>query len=125
MRSKNEWNYLHMGNSYLPKYKNGKSWNDPNAQNYTLDEYTLQAPSNIKNYAEEVLKRSEVLQITSAYHTKTEQRLIVDGVNRAIALQRKVNSHENIPEIRLLECYGIHVDKSFPCDFANLVRGLD
>jgi hypothetical protein len=124
IKSKDDWNYLHMGNSYLPKYKQGKSWNDPTSQNYTLYEYTLQAPSNIRNYAEEVLKRSERLQITSAYHSKIEQRLIVDGVHRAVALQLKINSHENISEVRLLECYGIHVDKSFPSDLANLVNSL-
>lgn len=118
IRSKDEWAYLHMGDSYLPKYKDGKSWNDPTAKNYALDEYVLQA-------LEEALKKSEGLQITSAYHTKIKQRLIVDGVHRAIALQRRINSHETIPEVRVLECYGKHVDKSFPCDFANLVKGLN
>ena len=118
IRSKDEWTYLHMGDSYLPKYKDGKSWNNPTAKNYTLDEYVLQSP-------EEVLIRFEGLQITSAYHTKIEQRLIVDGVHRAIALHRRVNSHEIIPEVRLLECYGKHVDKIVPYDFANLVKDLN
>jgi hypothetical protein len=111
IRSESEWNCLRMEDSYLPKYKDRKSWNDPYAHNFTLKEYTLQSSSEVKSYAEEALNKSKQLQITSAYHTAIEKRLIVDGVNRAVALQLKVYNRENIPEIRLLECYGTKVNK--------------
>lgn len=109
-----------MEDSYLPKYKNGKSWEDSTAYNFTLKEYTLQSDLEVKNKAKETLNKSRQLQITSAYQSAIKKRLIVDGVHRAVALQLKVYKHENIPEIRLLECYGTDVSKSFPYDFGHL-----
>jgi hypothetical protein len=121
IRSECEWNSLRLEDSYLPKYKKGKSWSDSSAYNFTLKEYTLQSDFEVKNKAKEALNKFRQLQIKSAYQSAIKKRLIVDGVHRAVALQLKVYNHENIPDIRLLECYGADVSKSFPCDFKHLV----
>jgi hypothetical protein len=44
----------------------------------------------------------------------------VDGVNRAIGIQLKVDKNGEIPEVRLIKCYGADVAKMFKADFEHL-----
>ena len=39
--SKEQWK-LTMENAFLPRYKDGKNWEDPTSQNFTIYEYSLQ-----------------------------------------------------------------------------------
>jgi hypothetical protein len=48
------------------------------------------------------------------------KRLLVDGVHHAIGLQLMVNRNEQVPEVRLMECYGTKVVEMFKADFVHL-----
>jgi hypothetical protein len=87
-----------------------------------LLEYSLNVPPDVKSRANERLKRNaKEINLTSVYHTTLDKRLLVDGVHRAIGLQLRINKNEQIPEVRLMECYGINVAQMFEADFGHLI----
>jgi hypothetical protein len=45
--SKEQWKST-MEGAFLPRYKDGKSWEHPTARNFTLYEYSLQLPSEVE-----------------------------------------------------------------------------
>lgn len=45
---------------------------------------------------------------------------LVDGVHDAIGLQLMVNRNEQVPEVRLMECYATNVAEMFKADFVHL-----
>lgn len=119
--SKERWKST-MKNAFLPRYKDGKNWEDPGAGNFTLYEYSLQVPLEVEFKANNILGRATEIKLTSVYHTTLHKRLVVDGVHRAIGLQLKINKSEHIPEVRLLECYGNNVVEMFKEDFKHLIK---
>jgi hypothetical protein len=48
IRSQEQWKST-IEKAFLPKYKDGKTWEDLTARNFALDEYSLQAPSEVKS----------------------------------------------------------------------------
>jgi hypothetical protein len=123
IRSKELWRSM-MENAFLPWYKNEKSWEDRTAQNFTLYEYSLLVPHEVKIRANKILEQTREITLTSVYHTTLDKRLVVDGVHRSIGLQMKLNESESehIPEVRVLECYGKDVVEMFRCDFIHLIN---
>jgi len=110
-------------NAFLPRYKDGRCWEDPIARNFTLLEYSLDVHPDVKSKANERLSRqANEINLTSVYHPTLDKRLIVDGVHRAIGLQLKINKNEQIPEVRLMECYGTNVAQMFEADFGHLIE---
>jgi hypothetical protein len=58
--------------------------------------------------------------IVTAYDTKKDKRLIIDGIHRAAILTPETEKQCSMPSARIYECYGDNVDKIFPCDFSHL-----
>ena len=85
-----------------------------------LYEYSLQVPSDVEFTANSILREDKDIKLTSVYHTVLGKRLLVDGVHHAIGLQLKVNRNEQVPEVRLMECYGTKVAEMFKADFVHL-----
>jgi hypothetical protein len=56
----------------------------------------------------------------TAYDTKKDKRLIIDGIHRAAILTSETEKQCSMPSARIYECYGDNVDKIFPCDFSHL-----
>jgi hypothetical protein len=103
-----------MENAFLPRYKDGKNWED--------NEYSLQVPSEVGIKASKILGKTNEITLTSVYHTVLDKRLVVDGVHHSIGLQMKINDSEHIPYVRLIECYGTNVDEMFRPDFIHLIN---
>ena len=118
--SKEQWK-LTMENAFLPRYKDGKNWEDPTSQNFTIYEYSLQVPSEVEVKINNILRQTEI-NLTSVYHTALGKRLVVDGVHRSIGLQLKINASEHFPEVTLIECYGTDVVEMFKPDFMHLIK---
>ena len=97
----------------LPWYKDNKDWSYPDSEHYTLVERAKLQP--IK------LREDKDLLIRTAYHTLINKRLIVDGCKRAVALETESNKGREIPEVRVLKCYGPQIHSIFPMDFTNLI----
>lgn len=57
----------------------------------------------------------------TVFDDQKQKRLIVDGLHRAKALTEAYKEdHHNIPEVTIVECYGINVNMIFPCDIHQL-----
>jgi hypothetical protein len=118
--SKEQWKST-MENSFLPRYKDGKNWENLTARNFTLYEYSLDVPSDVRYKADNILRQASEIKLTSVYHTTLGKRLVVDGVHRSISLQLKINKGEHLPKVGLIECYGTNVVEMFKADFRHLI----
>jgi len=110
IKYKEDWNEI-FGKSFLPDYKDGKSWHDPSAKNYLLIEKS--------KLSDEILQSKNDIVIITAYDSKSHIRLIVDGVHRSIAIQRLIDSGKNIPESMVIECYGNTIRSIFEAEFQH------
>jgi hypothetical protein len=114
-----KWNELFMSKSFVPRYKDGGTPYDTNAQIFTLDEYCSQNGYSERDKAAALLNAAPTIQITTAYDNSLDRRLIVDGVKRAIGIQQKVDVEKSFPKVTILECYGPQVSKRF-LDFSHI-----
>lgn len=119
INSSKKWTTL-MNNSFIPRYKRGRLPEDLNAEIFRLDEYCQQT-----NYPEEVIARhllkiAPSVQITTAYDNDKDRRLKVDGLKRAIGIQQMVHCNQMIPELTVMECYGMDVSRIFPVEFVHI-----
>lgn len=117
--SSEDWAAL-MDNSFIPRYRHGRQPNDLTAEIFSLKDYCLQT-----NYPEQVnasglLKIAPSIQITTAYDSNLNRRLIVDGLKRAIGIQQMIRDKQTIPESTVLECYGTSVNEIFPIEFMHI-----
>jgi hypothetical protein len=119
--SKEQWKST-VEKAFLSRYKDGKSWEDITAKNFTLYEYSLQVPPEVAINANKILGQTKDITLTSVYHTVLDKRLLVDGIHRSIGLQLKINESEHIPEVRLIESYGTNVVEMFRPDFIHLIN---
>lgn len=99
---------------FLPWYKDGLDWRSPGCVNYSLLGYA-------KAHTERLTTRDQIL-LVSAYHPPTGTRLILDGCHRAVAVQNRSSRGLPIPEVRVLECFGVRVSEIFKTDFDPLLR---
>jgi hypothetical protein len=118
--SREHWRIV-MENSFLPWYKNGKLPQDDFAENFILNEYCVKASKEGLPAFSELLENLQDVKILTVYHNGVNKRLIVDGIHHAVAIQSKINKHERVPEVELIECYGPQVDKDF-LDFKHLLK---
>jgi len=109
-----------LSESYLPWYKNGKNYDESDAENFTVIEKSKKLTTDEINQYQERLYRYPIL--TTAYHTKLKKRLIVDGCKRACGAQYLINNYFKLPSIKIIECYGKNVDGIFEKDFNNIIR---
>jgi len=59
--------------------------------------------------------------LCTVFDAQKQKRLIVDGLNRANALTIAcTKGYSNIPQVTVIECFGIRVDIIFPCDVHQL-----
>jgi hypothetical protein len=58
--------------------------------------------------------------IVTALDTRTNKRLIVDGIHRSVILTNEGRSKVRVPSAELVECYGSRVSHIFPFDFSHL-----
>lgn len=106
--------------SFLPWYKNRKGPYDSDAENYTVEEKTLTlSREEIESFTQLI---SPGLLVTTAYQTRVNARLIVDGCKRSCAIQNKINNGYEFPPVTVIECYGPEVANSFPTDFSSIIR---
>jgi hypothetical protein len=100
-------------------YKNNKGWKDVGAQNYMLSELVSEKiPKNDSDFMRTRDFENDI--IVTAYDTKKDKRLIIDGIHRAAILTSETEKQCSMPSARIYECYGDNVDKIFPCDFSHL-----
>jgi len=118
--SKEEWKST-IENAFLPWYKDGKNWEDSTARNFTVYEYSLDVPSDMKYKVDTTLREVSEIKLISAYHTTLGKRLVVDGAHRSICLQLKINKGEPLPEVGVIECYGTNIVEMFEPDFRHLI----
>jgi hypothetical protein len=109
-----------ISNSFVPRYKDGKDPHDATAQIYTLREWakTLTVKEVI-DYAE---RFQTGVNVTTAFYSVWNARLIVDGLKRSGAIEVMVNNYNSIPHATVIECYGTDVAKTFPTEFAHIVK---
>ena len=111
IKSNSDWKTI-LEPSFLPDYKDQKSWNDPLAKNYLVIEKSW--------LSKEELRSDKDIIIITAYDSDLNKRLVVDGMKRSIAIQRLVNQNIPIPELELIECYGPNIKLVFKDDFLHL-----
>jgi len=114
---------LHDGkleNSFLSRYKNGRSWNDPSAENFKVTEYCLIMPVEVRDRVDTIMRIAKDFTITTAYHTTLDKRLIVDGVHRALGIESKIMQIGLFSIVNLIECYSNRIDENFEYDFKHL-----
>jgi hypothetical protein len=87
-----------------------------------LYEYCLQVPSEVESKANNILGQPKEISLPSVYHTVLDKRLVVDGVHRSIGVQLKISKGEDLPEARLIECYGTNVVEMFESYFMHLIK---
>jgi hypothetical protein len=51
-------------NAFLPRYKDGKNWEDPTSQNFTIYEYSLQVPSEVEVKINNILRQTKEINLT-------------------------------------------------------------
>ena len=117
--SSEKWTIL-MNNSFIPRYKRGRLPEDLNAEIFRLNEYCQQTNYPEKAIARHLLKVAPSIQITTAYGSDQDRRLIVDGLKRAIGIQQTVHGNQMIPEVTVLECCDLDVSRIFPVEFKHI-----
>jgi hypothetical protein len=117
--SSEKWTTL-MNNSFIPRYKQSRLPEDLNAEIFRLDEYCQQTNYPEKTIARHLLKIVPSIQITTAYDSDQDRRLIVDGLKRAIGIQQMVHCNQIIPELTVLECYDPDISRIFPVEFMHI-----
>ena len=77
--SSSDWHDIGMSGSFVPKYKDAKAPDYPTAKIFTLGEYYTNATSEHKQTTIQLVNsQSLILQITTAYDTIFNSRLIID-----------------------------------------------
>jgi len=118
-----DWDELHVSDSFVPKYKDMKAPNDPNAEIFTLGKYYANTISdNIQKAIQLANNPSLTLQITTAYDTTSNSRLIVDGFKRALGILDMINNGRQFRPTSILECYGRSIPQMFSCEFAHIIK---
>jgi len=101
---------------HLVRYKNGKFWQDEDAENYALTEFAVE-----KENDPEFIRNGEFNRhiIITGYDTQRDKRLIIDGIDRSTILTNERRKRHRVPTATIYECYGSTVDRIFPCDFSH------
>lgn len=118
--SSSDWYEVSMSDSFVPKYKDAKAPNDPTAEILTLKKYYANVASQDKQNAIQLLdNQSSILQITTAYDTTSNSRLIADGFKRSLGILDKINNDQRFSPVSVLECYGSSIPQMFSNEFAH------
>jgi len=121
--SSSDWYELSMSDSFVPKYRYAKAPNDPIAEILTLKKYYANATSQDKQRAIQLLaNQSSISQITTAYDTASNCRLIVDGFKRSLGIIDKINNGQQFRPVSILECYVSSIPQMFSSEFAHIVK---
>lgn len=64
------------------------------------------------------LERNNI--ILTVFDDRRSKRLIIDGLHRAAALTMACEEEVSISDVKILECYGEHVEIIFPLDVHQL-----
>lgn len=98
-------------NTYVMACKDGKTWKD-------LDGEKLKLTDSLSVYTE---RKGEIDNniILTVFDEETDDRLIVDGNNRACIITRELNLPGFKP-VEIWECYGELVNVIFPCDILQM-----
>jgi hypothetical protein len=120
-----KWYSIHMSDSFVPRYKDGKDPMDPDAEIFTLSEYYPKATSEEKCKGAEVVNNTfSILQITTAYDTVSKTRLITDGLKRSLRIMDKIKKGQEFRPVTILECYGHSVKQIFFIDFPYVLKKI-
>ena len=121
--SSSDWYEICVNDSFVPKYKDGKAPEDPTAEILTLGKYYANARSDDKQKAMEVVNNpSSIVQITTAYDTTSNSRLIVDGFKRSLGILDMINKDQQFRPVYVLECYGSIIRQMFFREFAHIAK---
>jgi hypothetical protein len=79
-----KWHSIHMSDSFVPRYKDGKNPQDPDARIFTLSEYYPYATSEEKGKGAEavtsVMLSGKFYYNTFHYHLNIDLELILPGI---------------------------------------------
>lgn len=118
----NECNSI-LSSCHTVRFKDGKKWQDENAGNYYLDEWTRSEDYKSDPKVRKLELKDGKLEedvITTAYNPQTNTRIIISGLHRAAALYKKIMEKDRtIPSFRIFECSGSRIGWLFPCDFSH------
>jgi hypothetical protein len=122
--SSSDWYEISMSDSFVPKYKDAKNPDDATAEIFILGKYYYaNATSEDKQKAVHIVNNPlSILQITTAYDTTSNSRLIADGFKRSLGLLDKINNGEQFRPVSVLECYGSSIAQMFSSEFAHIVK---
>jgi len=96
---------------------------DPTAEIFTLSDYLPNSTMEEKEKGLQVVNdNSSILQITTAYHTTSKSRLIVDGFKRSLGILSKINDEQTFCTVTILECYGESIPEIFHGDFPQCIQ---
>ncbi len=112
MRNKRDWARFRK-NCFLPWYKGGLNYDDAGSVNYSLRKHAKEEPTKLKS--------DRNMLLLSAFHISANLRLIVDGCNRANAIESEIKKRHVMPTVRVVECYGSRIDQVFYADFGRLL----
>src|SRR5690349_4538394 len=92
LHSVTDWRAISMNDSFVPRYKDGKSPCDLDAEILTLEKYYSNATIDERQKGKQAVNNSSsVLQITTSYDTASNSRLIVDGLKRSLCILHRIN----------------------------------
>jgi hypothetical protein len=117
-----EWRQF-FDSCYTVRFKCKKRWQDPDAENYALNEWIVSEdyigdpkvrPLEVKNG-----KLPEDIIVT-AFDSEKCRRIIISGLHRGAAVTIRTRECDPaIPPVRVYECRGKNIDRIFPCDLLH------
>lgn len=111
INSRDDWAEFAKG-TLVPQCRSG-GWSILGSVNYTLSD-RAKAPFDPPHSMDD-------MTILTAYHTSVEKRLIVDGMKRALLVEKLFQEGKEVPEVRIIERYGPQVHVTFWADFYNIL----
>lgn len=119
---------------YLPYYREGKSWDNADAENYSAVNFAAEQrvayddekfiSYNTPTYRPGYSAKRRPCAITTVYSTVLGKRLVVDGVHRLVAMINQTIRNKAMLqgiEIIIRELYGPMVHLYFPHDFSSMI----
>lgn len=119
LNSHNDWLKV-INEPFVPRYKDGRSPDDPKAEIYSLSEWcdTL-TPEDFKEYAKCF---QDGVYVTVARDTGFKAKFIADGLKRSAVIHDLIKNQKSFPPATIIECYGLSVHNIFGTEFSNIKR---
>lgn len=111
-----DWNHSLLSYAYLPRYNKKGSWDKLGSRLVELIEYEPNT-EEYRHIHNNLVPSKKTRVITSAWSHELDASIIVDGVHRAIGIQKGLISFP----VTWLEYYGDLVHHAFCVEFMNVI----